>query len=406
MCNQAAMINRNIFHVFFIVFLKMETSGEETAEEARGVLGGSVTFQLKPAEQFRGIFWLTNSRSDSFDTFAVLSPRKPCELQLLLPTFLGRLNVSEDCKRLQVSHLVQDDSGTYRAQIQRSPEEEPLRVTFGLQVYKLLTEADLTVRCDRGGNGTLLQLNCSTGPLEDGVEFSWNSISEGDLSSSGRSLSIWYNSEDPDRNITCTAQNPVGSASKTVSLKQCWNAQAEQPVKTPETQPTPDNGMNSGHLSEATIAGIAISATAAIITGIVAIALCLRQKKKGGAHVSNQGSAGNSEPKDCTTVYALVGNASEPTSTQKTKQRREPTKLNKDLSHTVYTAVHLPKPNSLETDDEKMQKEGQGGAMKDSDKTVYSEIKLQENEDEHIKTVYETVNCPKLPKAQEYNDII
>ncbi|XP_063001916.1 T-lymphocyte surface antigen Ly-9 [Elgaria multicarinata webbii] len=206
-----------------LCLLPADTSGEETAEEARGVLGGSVTFQLKTAEQSTHIFWLTNSRSDSFDTFAVLSPRKPCELQTLHPAFRGRLNVSEDCKKLQVSHLVQDDSGTYRAQIQISPEEDPLRMTFGLQVYKRLSEADLTVRCDRGGNGTLLRLNCSAGPWEDGMEFSWNSTSESDLGPSGRSLSIWYNSEDPDRNVTCTAQNPVGSASRTVSLKQCWN---------------------------------------------------------------------------------------------------------------------------------------------------------------------------------------
>lgn len=91
-----------------------------------------------------------------------------------------------------------------------------------------LSETDLSVSCAkdiRKGRNETLQLNCSAGKWEDGVAFSWIAYNHsGQDYSSGKSRVFFGNLQD-DWNVTCMAENPVGNASKTVSLKQACSGE-------------------------------------------------------------------------------------------------------------------------------------------------------------------------------------
>nr|XP_028566465.1 uncharacterized protein LOC114586810 isoform X1 [Podarcis muralis] len=122
--------------------------------------------------------------------------------------------------------------------------------------------------------------------------------------------------------------------------------------------------------------------------------------KKRGSHRKQLDSAHQSESKECHTVYSQIENIPQ-NSPSETQQRRGP-KVKKDVPQTIYTTVHLPKQNPLQTDDEKMRR-----TREKSEKTIYSEItKPQECEDQDSKTVYETVNNPRPPETAEYNKIL
>ncbi|KAJ6652101.1 hypothetical protein lerEdw1_013358, partial [Lerista edwardsae] len=87
-----------------------------------------------------------------------------------------------------------------------------------------LSEADLEVVCAtelrKDGNRSL-HLNCSVGRWGDGVEFSWTSPTKtGVVAFLEKSPVLCYKPQEDDQTLTCTAQNPVGSTSRTVSLKQ------------------------------------------------------------------------------------------------------------------------------------------------------------------------------------------
>lgn len=83
-----------------------------------------------------------------------------------------------------------------------------------------LSEADLEVACTEEihqDRNVTLHLNCSVGEWGDGVVFSWTSPAwTGKRFRSVISIAI---SQD-DQNVTCTAENRIGNASRTVSLKQ------------------------------------------------------------------------------------------------------------------------------------------------------------------------------------------
>ncbi|XP_042296982.1 SLAM family member 9-like [Sceloporus undulatus] len=129
------------------------SSREEKVEEVIGAQGELVTFQMEIPGPFTRITWLRIKTKD-VDSVAVLKPQENCATTILLPDLEGRLNVSRDCKGLQVKNLNQDDSGTYQAQIQLDGQEEPLLLFFDLHVYKRLSDADLSIHCKGIGNGT------------------------------------------------------------------------------------------------------------------------------------------------------------------------------------------------------------------------------------------------------------
>ncbi|XP_053225749.1 SLAM family member 5-like [Podarcis raffonei] len=203
------------------------SSGDGNAVNMKGILGRSATFLLNTSEQFRKISWIRTKGKRDLENFVVAIPRKDpeerCELNDQLLAYRGRLSVSKDCKTLQINNLSQEDSGPYTAQIWIADDKDPISETFPLMVYKRLLEADLEIVCDpkdyRGGNGTL-QLNCSAGSWEDDATFSWAPASMSE--STGRSLVTWHNLEGNDLNFTCKVENPVSTASKTVSVwKNC-----------------------------------------------------------------------------------------------------------------------------------------------------------------------------------------
>ncbi|XP_061462399.1 SLAM family member 5-like isoform X8 [Rhineura floridana] len=334
------------FLLLCLISPSMGSFGEEEPEKVNGVLGESGTFQLKTSEPFSQIAWTLN-RIQGVDVLVLTKkdPKENCKLLVVSQAFEGRLNASEDCKIFQVSPLHQEDSGTYVAQIKQN--DGNTKESFSLQVYKRLSASDLGVDCDKSGydgrNGTL-RLNCSAGSLEEDVTFSWAPASKSE--SSGKSLVIQHNLQDDDLNFTCTAENPVSNASKTVSLKE----------------------------------------------------IC-------SAHRKHLGSSSQSEPEEsCKTIYAQVENLPE-NSQLKTPPQRGPN-AKKKMPPTIYTTVQHPKQNLLQTGDEKMRREGRG-ARENSEKTIYSEItNSQESEDQNSKTVYETVKNPKPPKVKEYNKIL
>ncbi|XP_054853823.1 SLAM family member 5-like [Eublepharis macularius] len=200
----------------------IESFREGKAEEAIGTLGGSVTFHLKTSKEFTSVSWL-RSVQDKPVHFASLDLEagRPCDIKVIFPKFERRLDVSRDCKNLQIRNLTQDDSGTYRAQIGEDGG------TFRLKVYKHLLESDLEVQCEMHvlSDGTyILQLNCSAGKWGDGVSYIWTPTSK-TIDSSFHIVQSDFQGNDTNCTCTCTANNPVSSASKTVSIKQACEGQ-------------------------------------------------------------------------------------------------------------------------------------------------------------------------------------
>ncbi|KAM6435462.1 SLAM family member 5-like isoform 1-T1 [Liasis olivaceus] len=211
------MISTSIFCVLCSLLLA-GLAEAPAAEELNGVLGESVTFRLKASPPFQTISW-SKSVSGQPSIVAVLTFQERCDGLTPLPAFRKRLTVSEDCRELRLSHLDQEDAGRYAAQIVL-PSKATEVESFDLRVSRRLLDSQLRVTCipDGGGNGTW-QLNCSTGALEDGVEFSWIPAVQGEGPTLGNST-IKITSQDLDLNVTCRAENRVSNASTTVSLKE------------------------------------------------------------------------------------------------------------------------------------------------------------------------------------------
>ncbi|XP_053225063.1 T-lymphocyte surface antigen Ly-9-like isoform X1 [Podarcis raffonei] len=374
------MISKMFLHLWFLSIF-MVSSGEENAEKIKGILGEPATFLLNTLEEIKKISWARTKEKQAIQIFVTAirrkDPEERCDLTDQILAYRGRLSVSKDCKTLQINNLSQEDSGPYTAQIWIADDKDPIRETFTLMAYKRLLKADLEIVCDpkdyRGGNGTL-QLNCSAGSWEDDATFSWASASMSE--STGRSLVTRHNLEGNDLNFTCKVENPVSNASKTVSfLKICSE---DKPIGSTST--------------------VIWSISAVVV--VIACAGLFMWWKKSGSHRKQLDSARQSESKECHTVYSQIENIPQ-NSPSETQQRRGP-KAKKDVPQTIYTTVHLPKQNPLQTDDEKMRR-----TREKSEKTIYSEItKPQECEDQDSKTVYETVNNPRPPETTEYDKIL
>uniref|UniRef100_A0A8D2IXR8 Uncharacterized protein n=2 Tax=Varanus komodoensis TaxID=61221 RepID=A0A8D2IXR8_VARKO len=207
------------------------------------VLGGSATFQVETAKEFTLISWTRSLGRKGTEILAYLKPKPPCEATIIIPAFSKRMNVSADCKQLHIHELRRTDSGLYTAQTQLQGQQEPLRQTFQLGVFKRLSEADLLLRCEGHENSTWL-LSCSTQERDEGVEFSWAPTSSS-VPAPGNPLLIRHGPQDPDLNVTCTARNPLGPASRTASLAQLCTAQAECTTARPVTESAWENGATA-----------------------------------------------------------------------------------------------------------------------------------------------------------------
>ncbi|XP_044304982.1 SLAM family member 5-like [Varanus komodoensis] len=372
--NREAMRSLGTHCLLLIACLLAETSGGNIT----AVLGGSATFQVETAKEFTLISWTRSLGRKGTEILAYLKPKPPCEATILIPAFSKRMNVSADCKQLHIHELRRTDSGLYTAQTQLQGQQEPLRQTFQLGVFKRLSEADLLLRCEGHENSTWL-LSCSTQERDEGVEFSWAPTSSS-VPAPGNPLLIRHGPQDPDLNVTCTARNPLGPASRTASLAQLCTAQAECTTARPVTESAWENGGGNGETTRAWV--VVVTITFGLV--LVALLLAVFWKKRGFLR-KRTGFATPSEPKDGMTLYVQV---------ESIPAQREPAKASQETAQALCVTVQHPVVNSLQTDDEKMQKE-RWRAVKDSDKTVYSEVQLQEKEDQNIKTVYETLNHPK-----------
>ncbi|XP_054852526.1 T-lymphocyte surface antigen Ly-9-like isoform X2 [Eublepharis macularius] len=379
---------KSFWCVLFAISLPAGCFREGKAEEAIGTLGGSVTFHLKTSKQFTSITWLRTVQDNPVHFASLdLEADRPCHIKVILPKFERRLNVSRDCKNLQISKLTQDDSGRYRAQIGEDGEN------FRLKVYKHLLESDLEVQCEKNaplsGENYTLQLNCSAGKWGDGVNYTWTSTSKNIKSSSSV---IQNDFQDSDTNYTCTAKNPVSNASKTVSIEQACDGQGNQ--------------QEGSSASEKVIPVVIVLII--VIIAAASMGYCLWKKKKIAAHREPRDSPHCTAPDESSkTIYAQIDCLPpeiQQTGTKKPQQRKGP--KTKEGPHTIYASVVQPKPVPLQTDDEKIQMEGQEAREK-SKKTIYSSItKPQETEDPSIKTVYDTIHAPRCPEESDFHKFL
>ncbi|XP_070806471.1 SLAM family member 5-like isoform X3 [Pituophis catenifer annectens] len=312
---------------------------EDVEAKVTGILGDSVTFQVKSSLPFKSISWSKIASSKS-ETIAVVTFGEPCGRLVPDPAYEKRVTISKDCRELQLSHLRKEDTGRFTAVIIPS-DAEKVDESFDLQIFRHLLDSEMRVTCtpDAAGNGTW-NLNCSTGTWEDGVKFSWTSAVQ------SKDLPLWNSSiltsQDLNLNVTCAAENPVSKASTTVSLKQVCAA------------------------------------------------------AKGSGRYTTHAEIENPPRSDST----LIGDQAKETRRKTNQPARRAAKNNQEMPHTIYSAVQHPKQNHLQTDDEKIQKGRRRHHQTQAEKTIYSEItKSQESEDPNIKTIYETVQNPLPVKS-------
>nr|XP_060614556.1 SLAM family member 5-like [Anolis sagrei ordinatus] len=345
---------------------------DENVKNVTGILGESVAFQLKFSSPFEIITWQRTKGKD-VDTVGVLKQGEKCSSIISLISLQGRLNVSEDCKTIEILRLQEEDSATFRAQVQIPEKKELLIFLFRLQVFRHLLDSDVQIHCEAIGNETW-RLNCSAGESEEGVTFQMGA--NGQKEHSGRTLDV-YDGRGKGENLTisCTARNPISTASSTRPLRDLCGKEGRRNV----------------------ILGVLISFVLIVIAVCVVVLYCRWRRKKGASGLG----ASPAEPEECKSIYAQVGEIFQDQDVQSSRPRTAPQKKKPQASQTIYTTVeHPPKTNLLQTDDEKMRKGRQREEA--AEKTVYSEItKSSESEDQSLKTVYETVKNPQPPKMQE-----
>ncbi|XP_058016747.1 T-lymphocyte surface antigen Ly-9-like [Ahaetulla prasina] len=156
--------------------------------------------------------------------------KESCNIVFLQPDFQNRVRVSIDCRKLHLSPLKKEDAGRYTAGIVL-PNKKSVDESFGLQVLLRLVDSDLKVTCTPEGTGIRTwQLNCSTGTWEDRVNIRWTSSAQSTGPTPGSSVIQFVSL---DLNATCTAENPVSQASRTVSLKQVCAGQTKNFYRLP-----------------------------------------------------------------------------------------------------------------------------------------------------------------------------
>ncbi|XP_067328696.1 SLAM family member 9-like [Anolis sagrei] len=360
---------------------------DENVENVTGTLGESVALQLEFPSPFEIITW-QRTKGKVFDTVGVLKPGEKCLSIITLPSLQGRLNVSEDCKKIEILRLQQEDSATFKAQVQIPQKKELLIFLFRLQVFRRLLDSDVEIHCRAIGNETW-RLDCSAGESEEGVTFQM--VANGQKEHSGRTLDVHDGrGKGENLNISCTARNPISTASSTRPLR----ALCESHETVATTKPSLNNGKEG---RRNVILGVLIPIVL-IVIAVCGVVLCCHSRRK---KASSGLGASPAEPEECKSIYAQVGEVFQDQDVQSSRPRTAPQKKKPQASQTIYTTVeHPPKTNLLQTDDEKM---GKGRRREEgAEKTVYSEItKSSESEDQSLKTVYETVKNPQPPKMQE-----
>ncbi|XP_026545216.1 SLAM family member 5-like [Notechis scutatus] len=369
--------------IFLSLWFSALLLGTDIEAKVNGVLGQSVTFQVKFSPPFDTISW-TKVVGNKSEIIAVGSFKEPCDLLVPDPAYRQRVDTSEDCRELHLRHLKKEDAGRFTAGI-IPPGAEKVDESFDLQIFRRLLDSEMKVTCAEVGNGTW-KLDCSTGTWEDGVKFSWPS----DVQSKNPPLgsSVTLTSHDLNLNVTCVAENPVSRASTTVSLEKVC---AEEKPETEAPQ------INDKQLpSNLWIVAVIVAVVILLLAVAILIRVLMKKAAKRNQHITTRSDIENSPRSDST----LIGNQPKETRRKTNQPARTAAKNIQEMPHTVYAAVQHPKQNPLQTDDEKIQK-GRRSHQNQGEKTIYSEItKAQESEDPNsCKTIYETVQSPPSIKS-------
>ncbi|XP_067416405.1 SLAM family member 9-like [Emydura macquarii macquarii] len=338
-------------YLTLLLFCKAGISKADAgATELSGILGGSVTFPLGiPAEQFKNAAWTVNT-TESLVTVAAGTPPTVIVIE---KNYEGRLGTPENSYSLQLTGLRMEDAGLYKAQVNTAKDK--VTKHFMLRVYRQVPEPTIICRSKTCGNESCdYNLTCTVRDGGENVTYRWTQPEKG---ASVINESILLISREPQTapwNLTCTAQNPVSTSSRTASAEDFCPANSPQPQAADRTW----------------IPGIVALGSIAVIFIVIVGLWLLKNSRKRATQKLSPGAAGSAgADEESTTVYAQVGTFPLNGSRKGTQKRDPETKDDK----TIYSTVHLPSQSPLQTDDEKLCKGGQG-FLETGEKTVYSTV--------------------------------
>uniref|UniRef100_A0A8C0QJB3 Ig-like domain-containing protein n=1 Tax=Chelonoidis abingdonii TaxID=106734 RepID=A0A8C0QJB3_CHEAB len=202
---------------FSSVFPAAGSSGEESGPmRLNRIWGESVTFSpVVPTGT-----WVTNIVWNAKTIIAIVVPGKQASLTVIDQSYTERLRVSDGSHSLEITHLSQEDTGTYTAQITIQGMTKPILQRFALHMYTTVclnfpSDSVLTV------NGMCnVTLHCTLQGGGEDVSYTWNQIAESTVVSSEGSIFISHRLRSGVSPVTCTARNPVSSSSKSISLQE------------------------------------------------------------------------------------------------------------------------------------------------------------------------------------------
>uniref|UniRef100_A0A8C0IXE4 Ig-like domain-containing protein n=1 Tax=Chelonoidis abingdonii TaxID=106734 RepID=A0A8C0IXE4_CHEAB len=163
--------------------------------------------------------WVTNIVWNAKTIIAIVVPGKQASLTVIDQSYTERLRVSDGSHSLEITHLSQEDTGTYTAQITIQGMTKPILQRFALHMYSKsrmeISDSVLTV------NGMCnVTLHCTLQGGGEDVSYTWNQIAESTVVSSEGSIFISHRLRSGVSPVTCTARNPVSSSSKSISLQE------------------------------------------------------------------------------------------------------------------------------------------------------------------------------------------
>ncbi|KAG8146565.1 hypothetical protein E2320_013705, partial [Naja naja] len=230
-----------------------QNQGVAERQYLNGILGESVTFQLKSNLPFVSVSWIKIVDHNFYkpENISVVTSGEPCSLLVPLPALQDRVKVSEDCRGLQLSPLKQDDRGYYMAEIVLS-DEEMVYESFELQVSsKYPSHGSKLLLCPGdveswgaflfgvGGWGASMAFAGLGDESDLHSRWAWKGSLAAELLYGGLERQggidwespiyhpfiaphppvIKVNSQDLNVKVTCTVENQISKASRTVFLK-------------------------------------------------------------------------------------------------------------------------------------------------------------------------------------------
>uniref|UniRef100_A0A803K6L9 Ig-like domain-containing protein n=1 Tax=Xenopus tropicalis TaxID=8364 RepID=A0A803K6L9_XENTR len=153
----------------------------------------------------------------SGNLFAETKPNSPISIRD--SQYQGRIDSTTDGS-LIFTHLTKKDQGTYLTDISQTNCDQ----YYSLRVYKSLVAEDIQIHHNRSGSGSCnIILSCTVN--EEDVTITWSHRDRTDTEGPGPTLHVYNES---DGAYTCTARNPVSSASRGLKLSDICNKGTDQ----------------------------------------------------------------------------------------------------------------------------------------------------------------------------------